>query len=84
MEPKSEKKGLTADLAKLALRCSESMKMKPEGSQKACRKPVKKKQSEKENPDAKKKRKSSKIASRIQAKIRAKIKEKRDPATESA
>ena len=44
LEPKNEKKRLRADTAKLARRCSESMKMEPAGSQKACRKPAKNKQ----------------------------------------
>ena len=46
LEPKKKKKRLRADIAKLARRCSESMKMEPEGSQKACRKPAKNKENE--------------------------------------
>ena len=49
MEPKSEKKGLRADIAKIARRCSESIKMEPEGSQKACREPAKNKQNERKS-----------------------------------
>ena len=49
MEPKSDKKGLRADIAKIARRCSESIKMEPEGSQKACREPAKNKQNERKS-----------------------------------
>ena len=49
LEPKNKKKRLRADIAKLARRCSESMKMEPEGSQKAYRKPAKKKQNERKS-----------------------------------
>jgi len=48
-DPKSEKKGLRADLTKIARRCSESIKMEPEGSQKACREPAKNKQNERKS-----------------------------------
>jgi len=49
LEPKIEKKGFIADIQKLARRCSESMKMTPEASQKACRKPAKNKQNERKS-----------------------------------
>ena len=57
MEPKNEKKRLRADIAKLARRCSESMKMTPEGSQKACRKPAKNKQNDRKSTSEKRMKK---------------------------